>query len=263
MLAASLLIALVLDRLIPDLRQLRTGGRLHTYISWMLQQAIVKSTLPRLLPYLLVLPILLVVALLGHLLRTSGVFELGFNLLIALLCLKPQVLNEEVDKQITALTSAEPAADTTLDRLFGRANRAIYSVIFWMVVAGPIWVLAYRLLESLISMEQLPGRSHWQNDLDRIVSWTEWFPALISSYLFMLCGNFEAGTRAARDLPFLEKDIGRLNETRLRIIGLAVLQTAVVESESNKAELLKRGRGMLLRTLLVWLLVAGVIDYWL
>lgn len=263
MIALSLLIALVLDRLVPGLRQWRIGDRLDAYIAWSMRQDFFKSAPPRLLPYLLILPIVFAVWFLGHILRAPLVFELGFNLLVALACLQPGVLNEEVDEEIADLASSGSQADSYLDRLFGRANRALYSVIFWMILVGPVWVVIYRLFEFLTRNDSLPGRQHWLNDLQRMLSWIEWLPALISSYLFMLCGNFEAGTRASRGLPLWQRDIGGLNESRLRNIGMAVLQNATNEEESTLVDDLKHARGMLLRTLVVWLVLAGMIDYWL
>ena len=263
MLAISLLLALVIDRMAPLLQSFRKDYPLQTVITWLIKQPLIKSIPARLLPYFLILPILLLVALLDSIVRFSGIFELGFKLLIAFICLQPQVLNEEVDDAIKALESSASVPQQDVDSLFNKANRSLFSVIFWMVIAGPIWVVGYRLLDSLLAINEIPQRDKWCKDIYRLVSWVEWLPALISSYLFMLCGNFESGIKAARDIPLFAVNIRELNETRLGNIGLAVVQAGISDAEVLTSDALRRSRGMLLRSLVVWLLLAGIIDYWL
>lgn len=263
MLSFSLVLALVLDRIVPTLQNYVNKYQLHTTTSWLLKQGLTKSISSRLLPYYLILPPLLIVAVFVKLFSFSAVFELGLNLIIVFICLQPRVLNEEVDETIRALETTNSSAPEDIEKLFFNANRGLFSVIFWMVVAGPIWVVGYRMLENLLTLNEVPERQKWENDVYRIVSWLEWLPALISSYLFMICGNFEAGIKVLRKLSFLAEDIGELNQSRLRETGLAAVRISISDAESFTADTLRRSRGMLLRTLVVWLLLAVLIDYWL
>ena len=263
MLSFSLVLALVLDRIVPALQNYVSKYQLHTFTFWLLKQGVSKTIPSRLLPYFLILPPLFVVGIFVNLFSFSLVFGLGFNLFIAFICLQPRVLNEEVDDTIRAWETADSRPRQEIDKLFFVANRKLFSVIFWMVVGGPIWLVGYRLLEDLLTLNEVPERQKWENDVYRIVSWLEWLPALISSYLFMLCGNFEAGIKVLRKLTFFAEDIGELNETRLRETGLAAVRISISDTESFSADTLRRSRGMLLRTLVVWLLLAVLIDYWL
>lgn len=263
MLSWSLVLAIVLDRIVPTLQNHINQYRLDTYTSWFSKQAVLKAIPARLTPYFLMLPPLLIIAVLVKIFSFNTVFELGFNLFVAFICLQPRVLNEEVDDMIQALGSADSSPGQGMEQLFFNANRRIFSIIFWMVVAGPIWVVAYRLLESLLTLKEIPDRQKWEFDVYRLVSWLEWLPALISSYLFMLCGNFETGLKVLRKLSFLADDIGRLNESRLRQTGLAAVRISINDTEGFTIDTLRRSRGMLLRTLVVWLLLALLIDYWL
>ena len=263
MLSISLVLALFLDRIVPGLQSHVNDYQLRKYISWLSEQAFFKAVPSRLLPYFLILPLLLIVAVLARVFSFSLVFELGFNLLIAFICLQPRVLNEEVDDMIQDFESTNSSPRQDIDQLFFNANRRLFSIIFWMVVGGPIWMLGYRLLETLLTIKDIPEPQKWTNDVYRIVSWLEWLPALISSYLFMLCGNFETGLKVLRNLSLLADDIGQLNESRLRQAGLAAVRISILDNESFTVDTLRRSRGMLLRTLVVWLLLALLIDYWL
>ncbi len=263
MLALSLFLALVIDRIAPALQGYREGYQLQNYAAWLLKQPLFTLVPPRLLPYFLIMPPLILVIVLGNFARFSGFFELGFNIFIAFICLRPQVLNEEVDDAIKALESSDSYLQLDIDKIFFYTNRNLFSVVFWMVVAGPIWAVGYRLLDNMLTISEIPEREKWQIDVYRIVSWIEWLPALISSYVFMLCGNFEAGIKASRNISLLAGDIGELNETRLRKTGLAVVQASTTEAGYLTADTLRRSRGMLLRTLVVWLMLAGLVDYWL
>ncbi len=91
----------------------------------------------------------------------------------------------------------------------------------------------------------------------------EWLPALISSYLFLLCGSFEGGVKAIRSVPITGGNVAERNESRLRKIGAAVVEEDFGTGTILSAAIIRRIRGMLLRTLVLWLVLALIIDYWI
>lgn len=260
MLTVGIVIALVLDRSFPSLRDHHRQHSLSNYFRWIADHWI-PPRLPRgLIPLVLLLPMLLFVALINNFFQ-SGIFSLGYYSLIALACLRPSVLNEDVDKRIKELQNDESSTNQYAQRLFGLANKYLYTVIFWLVVLGPLAAVAYRMLDSLCSEKSLSANQIWTSDVVRIVSWLEWLPALISSFLFMVCGNFEVGLKAAQSMPYFASDLQTLNESRLRRVGQASLKTEH-ENESD-IELMRRSRGLLLRSLMLWLVFAAGLEYWL
>ncbi len=265
MLALSLFVALLLDRLVPDLQHFRSICPLSNYINRVAKQSIFKSVPSRLVPYAFILPLLVLVVVLNGLFHSAlfGLFSLGFYVFVAFLCFEPWILNEDVDQFLHELEPANSNTGNFISSLFFQSNRSLYSVIFWMVVAGPVLVIAYRLVEKLSKMQGLPHYPVWKNDLAAITAWLEWLPALISSYLFMICGNFEGGSRSARSQSVFSTNLDRLNHTRLQQVGTASVQQDTDNNNFSDADLLRRSRGMLLRSLLVWLVLAVLLDYWL
>lgn len=262
MLALSLFIALLLDRIVPSLQHFRGEYPLFSYIDWIAKQSILNIVPSRLLPYALILPILVLAVVLNGLLHTAlfNLFTLGFYALVAFICLEPWVLNENVDQSLAELNTTGSDSRSLIDNLYFQSNRSLYCVIFWMVIAGPMLVIVYRLLEKLHGMDKIGHHQCWKNDLSVIIAWFEWLPALISSYVFMICGNFEAGLKSARNMPLFSANLSSLNESRLRQTGTGSVQADVVLSATDS---LRRSRGLLLRSLIVWLALAVLFDYWL
>lgn len=260
MLTVGIIIALVLDRSFPSLRDHHRQHSLSNYFRWIADHWIPAQLPRRLIPLVLLLPMLLFVALINNFFQ-SGIFALGYYSLIAFTCLRPSVLNEDVDRSIKELQNDESSTNQNAQKLFGLANKYLYTVIFWLVVLGPLAAVAYRMLGSLCSEKTLSENGIWATDVTRIVSWFEWPPALISSFLFMICGNFEASLKAAQSMPYFASDWQALNESRLRQVGQASLKTEH-ENESD-IELMRRSRGLLLRSLVLWLVFAAGLEYWL
>lgn len=260
MLTVGIIIALVLDRSFLALRDQRQQHSLSNYYRWISDNWIPAQLPRRLIPLVLLLPMILVIALIDKFFQ-SGFFALVYYSLIAFACLRPNVLNEDVDRRIKELQNDDSSADQNAHRLFGLANKSLYTVIFWLVVLGPLAAVAYRMLENLRSEKTLPMKEVWEKDVVKILSWFEWLPALISSFLFMVCGNFEAGLKAAQSVPYFASDLQALNESRLQQVGLATLTTD--KGSETGIESIQRSRGLLLRSLVLWLALAAGLEYWL
>ena len=262
MLTLGLVIALVIDRIIPSLQSYRKKYSVSHYFRWVEKNCLFKGLPPRLTPLVLILPALMVVAFVSAFFKIT-LLVLLFYIFVAYVCLEPQVLNEEVDARLRELGRADGERTQSGGELFSRANRSLYTVIFWFVVLGPTMAVAYRLFEKICSQRNLSANEVWKNDVIKIIGWLEWFPALISSFLFLIGGNFEAGLKQMRNLPMFDSNLKVLNESRLQQVGKASLLIDGSQIDHSEHEFVRRSRGLLLRTLVLWLVLATLIDYWL
>jgi membrane protein required for beta-lactamase induction len=262
MLTFSLIIVLVLDRILPVLQSYRKNLPLSRYFHWVEKNFLFKRLPPRLTPLVLILPAILLVALMSVFFKV-GLLAFLFYTFVAFLCLEPQVLNEDVDTWLRELARDDTIATQSTDVLFSRANRSLYTVIFWLVTVGPIMAVAYRIFEKLCSERNLPTSETWKSDVTKVVAWLEWFPALISSFLFLIVGNFDAGLTQTRKMPLFDANLPSLNESRLQQVGKAALRNNDSEDIQHKDEFIRQSRGLLLRTLVLWLALAALLEYWL
>ncbi len=256
----SLIIVLVLDRIAPTLNDYRKTCSLSRHFRWLAYNWVPEQIPRRFIPLFLMIPGLLLVGLANQLFQ-SGFLAQVFNLLIAFFCMQPGILNEDVDKWIDDLeTHAQQGQNT--QELFTLANKGLFTVIFWFVVLGPLAAVAYRMLAQLCAEKKLGTQRLWTKDIIKLLNLLEWFPALISSFLFMVCGNFEEGLRASSSLPVFSSDLQTLNESRLRQVGIASLTGDQGQIQSD-IELVRQSRGLLLRSLVLWLALAALLEYWL
>ena len=246
----------------PRLQHYRKNLSASEYFHWVEKNFLIKRLPPRLIPLLLFLPALLLVVLSGIFFKVT-LLVLVFYTFVAFVCLEPQVLNEEVDTWLSELARDDTSGGRSPEELFSRANRSIYAVIFWLVVAGPAMAVAYRLIEKLSLERSLPAEQLWKKDVIKVLNWMEWLPALMSSYLFLIGGNFDAGLKQARRMPLFDSDLEALNAARLQQVGKAAIQNNGSADSQPKSEFLRRSRGLLLRSLVLWLLLAVLLDYWL
>lgn len=260
MLTLSLILAFLADRLLPDLRQLRDPAPVQRYYLWILAKFPLQGREPWAVPLLLVLPLILLFSLLQSLIDAAlwDVFVLLFYMLIVFLCIDSSLLFEQVDACLEPDHPGQTAAEEYGLSLFAAANSAYYSVIFWMLIGGPVILVFYRLVQKLPSFEALPGRQHWLGYIETMVGWLEWMPSILTSFSYMICGNFDAGLKCFRRTEILADDMAQLNQTRLRDVGIAAVSAA--EIEDNSVELLKRSHGLVLRALILWILLAALFE---
>lgn len=132
----------------------------------------------------IILPILILTWLvfftLGFLI--FGLVGLLLNVLIFFYCLGPQnpfypirVHQEELDNELLVAN------------YFAQVNRSLFAIIFWYIVTGPVGILFYRLL-SLFKEE-----SQAYPLAQKILDVLDWIPARITTFLYLLVGNFQLG----------------------------------------------------------------------
>jgi AmpE protein len=285
MLTFSLIIALILDRTFDDLQTYRSYRWLGNYYRWLVENWKIDRLGFWVANGVLLLSILLLVGLLNSLFHNAlfGLFELAFYVVIAALCLGPRGLDRDIDEYIDSLgmddpdrlnrASASLGVDTVSSNqveavgqvagsIFVIANRGHYSVIFWMVLAGPVAAVGYRLLERLAMQNELSVRPDWKRQATQLVAWMEWIPALLSSYAFMICGSFEAGLNRNQQFPVFGGDLADINDRRLRQVGLASTGMDALGEVLDSVEMIKKVRGLVLRSLVAWIAFGALVEYW-
>ncbi len=126
---------------------------------------------------IMVLPIWLVVAGVYWLLHDEfwGIATFLLNLTIFYFCIGPMNIFYPSEKEGIGIQHLVIA------------NNAIFSPIFWYLLFGPLFLLAYRLihLASYHTKEQVY--------CDTIIQWLDWIPARISAICYLLVGHFQRG----------------------------------------------------------------------
>lgn len=279
----SIVIALLLERITPQLIDYRRLDRLGDYSGWLQDSLKVSQFGPWLGLGLLVLPLLLVMWIVAGLFENAvfGLFELAFNVAIIFFCLGPRELDSEIDAYIDAVEVGDSNQQISLARqihdqapdnfaeqvvqvckgLFSEANSRIYAVLFWFAVLGPIAAVAYRVLEQFYRGshlgQELAGQRQIAGDL---LGWIDWIPSRISLFAFMISGHFEESLKAYRRGSLSAVEPYEQNQDLLQQVGYSAIAPERVDSKERAIMLVRRARGLILRSLLVWLLLLVVIE---
>lgn len=115
-----------------------------------------------------------------------GLLGLVFSLLVFAYCLGPNNVFYPLSNGEDANTNEEVA------NYLSRANRELFSVVFWYIIAGPIALLAYRLFTLCINLPSV------KKEAEIITDYLEWVPARLTSILYLLVGHFQQGLGAFR-----------------------------------------------------------------
>ena len=281
MITFSLIIALILDRTFEHLQDYRSFQWLGSYYRWLVENWKIDQLGFWAASGFTLLSILLLVGLLSGLFHNAlfGLFELAFYVVIGVLCLGPRSLDRDIDVYIDSLgadnsqqlssaaarfsgnsESTEVSAQVA-GNIFVMANRSVYSVIFWLVLVGPVAAVGYRLVERMAMQIQFSDKLDWQSRAVQLMAWMEWIPALLSSYAFMICGSFDAGLSRSRQHPMFAQELDRANCQRLRQVGLACSGIDSDSDHLDPVDKIKKVRGLVLRSLVVWIAFAGLFQF--
>ncbi|MDJ0881505.1 MAG: regulatory signaling modulator protein AmpE [Gammaproteobacteria bacterium] len=277
----SILIALLLERVTPQLIEYRQFSWLRDYYQWM-QDVIHIERLGTWLAFaLLMLPPLLLVWLLTGLFENAlfGLFELAFNVLVIFVCLGPKELDKEVDTYLDAidvgdaqqqmnaasrLTANAPAMELpaqvkqVCQSLFVEANRRIYAVLFWFVVLGPMAAVIYRVMEQWSQQQILQDKVYALNQT--LLGWIDWIPTHLTVFAYMISGSFDEGMQAFRRGAVSSIHVYEQNQELLQNVGLEAIAVHDVVNDQHAMELVRKSRGLILRSLVVWLILLLVLD---
>lgn len=169
-------------------------------------------TNPWVLLVLIVIPLILLTGIIYGVLH--GIFYgfMGFLLSIVLFfyCLGPQNVFYPLTQSDTE-NSNELAGD-----YFAMVNRQLFSVVFWYIIAGPIAVVAYRVIALCRDLSAVSLQASEVTDV------LEWIPARLTVLMFLLVGNFQRGV-----MPFVNYMVAKpdFNNNMLRDCGLLAVRT--------------------------------------
>jgi len=280
----SILIALLLERITPQLIDLRQYRWLREYNQWMIDVLHIERLGAWLGFAMLMLPLLLVIWVLAAMFENAlfGLFELVFNIAIVFLCLGPKELDGQVDRYLDAieigdsqqqfsaasrLTRETPLMDLpqqvvqVCKSLFVEANSRMFAVLFWFTLLGPVAAVFYRLLEQLLQQKILQDSlKHIEHVLHSALGWIDWIPVHLSLFAYMISGSFEDGLQAFRRGSISAVNIYDQNNEILQNVGYQAISAHEVDNDSQALELLRKSRGLVLRSLVVWLLLLLVLS---
>jgi len=275
----SILIALLLERIMPQLIELRRFNWLDEYSRWMDDVLHVSRLGQWTVIVVLILPPLLLAWLLASMFENAlfGLFELAFNVIVIFYCLGPAELDRDIDDYIDAveageekqrlnaaqrLTRDEPSnelaaqAVQVCQALYVQANGRFFVVLFWFAVLGPEAAVLYRLLEQVLTRNILQASvAGLASTLDRLLGWIEWIPARISLFAFMVSGSFEDGLQAYREGNLSAVEVREQNHELLYRVGCRCIVNQDVQNANQAVVMIRRSRGLILRSLVVWLVL--------
>lgn len=215
-----------------------------------------KSRLPKLPSWLLfllvILPIILLVWLVLYLFGYLLFGTVGFllNILIFFYCLGPQnpfyPLKEEEDENIEL--NQDEFNNSYAGEYFVKVNSQLFTVIFWYVLLGPLAIILYRLI--FLSKDDLMFRQQATVLTDII----EWLPARLTSFLYLLVGNFQAAVSDFMRLFFASPD---KNSLILKTSGLKSLGASENEEALSRAEVLVEHAVIVLLVLMAFITMAA------
>ncbi|MBA4696858.1 MAG: hypothetical protein H2069_05700 [Legionella sp.] len=223
-----IVIALLSDRYLMHALSSRRFIWFPNYAKWVSKRMpahVTPNQYPWLYLLLIILPLLLIV---GFVLGVANVFLWGLfcwplHFFIFYYCLGPNnpfypcvETGEKVPAVHTAETADLEQAPVNLDNIttfpseilhkaedknmiedkqamacyFSDVNGALFAVIFWYIVAGPLGVLFYRLVA--LTSSKVSEAANISADL---VALFDWIPARITAIFYLLVGNFQRGIR--------------------------------------------------------------------
>jgi len=285
MIFLSIVITLVLDRVFSQFQSFRQFKWLQDYADWMTDVLSI-SRLPTWVSLVvLLLPLLLALSFVQGIFANGlfGLFALAFNVIVLFLCLGPLDTDQQVDDYLHSLDADDEAkqvksaselcekpADSTLflqasqvtNAVFTASHRRLFACLFWFVLLGAMGAVFYRLVEQSVKLNiREDAQKKLNHTFLELLVYLEWLPARITIGAFMVAGHFEgafAGYRkAAKDLI----DVDETNQGILQLGGRGAIQFEEIKSKKQAREQVKKARGLVLRSLVVWLIVSLLLTW--
>jgi len=274
---ATILIVLLIDRLLwqgDPLREHRWFDRYSTRLLGLATgQWLVRL---RVGAFWFVLPPLLVVALLQWI--SGNISGLVIGAVVLLFSLGPHDLGRQADAYLAARARDDGERSATLADELGAAPDddpaeqdlgvaqallqqscpRLFGPLFWFVVLGPMGAALYRLtaMTATRSARQEDAPPELGATADRLLTLLDWLPGRLTAAAFAAAGNFDAVSRAWRDLT---PGVDGSNDTPALLVatGRAALDSWPDEEELAAGEqppVVEDALALVWRTLVVWLL---------
>ncbi len=284
MIFLSILIALVVERVAPQLVELRLNPWLREYSEWMISVLHIERFAGWMGLAVLVFPVIVVIWIISGMFENAffGLFELAFNVAVIFFCLGPKELNSQVDKYLDAIevgdsqqrfdiarqiTREVPSMELSTQviqvckAIYVEANSRLFAILFWFLVLGPVAVVLYRLLEQLLNSSYLQQSLASVTKLSHLVlGWVDWLPAHITLFVYMVSGNFEEGLQKYRQGSVAAVDMYEQNNELLQTVGFHSIASHDVPDENQAIDIVRKSRGLVLRSLVVWLFITALLS---
>jgi AmpE protein len=290
----AVLISLAVDRFLGHLQELRRfdfllglAARINRQFGpaqpWSAAGAVVLA----LLPALLLIGVLQ--AVVGD--RIYGLPGLVLGIVVLLLTLGPRDLQDDGESYIEALErgdegraalragivlGAEPPAHAgerthaVADALLVRASEALFAVLFWFAVLGPLGALLYRLAWVLKEEpEEAAATPEFQAAALRLHGILVWLPARLVALGYALAGSFEEAVEGWRQ--YRERWQERFHDTNVGVLvctGNGALRRELADDPAigaaldadAAAHLIRSVLGLVWRTLVIWVTVLALLT---
>lgn len=284
MIFISIIITLVLDRIFNQLHSFRRFKWLQDYNDWMEDVLSIKRLPAWVGLAVLILPLIFAVSLLQGMVADElwGLFDLALYIVILFLCLGPLDTEQQIDDYLHSIDTGEQQkrhdiastifdkeADTNflvqstqvVDAIFTASQRRVYSCLFWFVVLGPSAAVFYRLIEQ---SRLLNSKDNQANALhikaNQLLAYLEWLPARLSVGAFMLVGHFEGAFSGYTKASNEGIEMDATNQQILSQSGRGGIQFTAIENAGQASHQVLKARGLVLRSLVVWLLFCLMIS---
>lgn len=274
-----LVITLLLERVLGEHARLRDPRWYDAYADWLRKSLDGKSFWSGPVGVLLVVfpPVIvtgLVYAVLGG--AFWSLLALLFSIAVLWFCLGPRDLDAEVDDYIEAAEVgdasriAEAAAALTgsadgkvVDGVLLQFNERYFAVLFWFVLLGPMGAVLYRAAALARHRGAGAEDSGFASAAVRLQGILDWVPARLIALGFALAGSFEEAVtdwkasheRKADEFWVFSNDL-------IVAVGHGALRLGDAD-ETDAAQGPARVRaalGLVLRTLIVWVVLFGLIT---
>jgi len=271
-----IVIALLLERITDSLQELRNFRWFEQYSQWMINHLPGLTNQGASLIVILLLPIIIVTAFIQNGLddKFFGLFSLLFSLAVFVYSLGPDDLNREVDdylaaresgdeeqakKQATlimkkpASTSPDQQSVEVMHAILSQSNDRIFSVIFWFLLLGPLGALIFRLTSYTMHTTHNSTLGDAAKKLQAIMAWA---PAHLVAVGYALTGNYEGASQGFREKE-KQDDLSDCNHLTLITAGLGALKDC---EPGEETACIRATRGLVLRTLVVWVAVIALLT---
>jgi AmpE protein len=281
----SILIALLIERIAPQLVEYRRFQWLRDYGQWLVEVLHIEKLGSWMSFAILLAPLFVVMWILNGMFEHAlfGLFGLAFNVIVIYLCLGPRDLDKQIDNYLDAidvgdeqqrfasasrLTTDTPSTDLSTQAiqvcksLFIEANIRIFAVLFWFILLGPVAAVVYRLLDQWYRNSYLPSSlSSLHSEIGMLAGWLDWIPTRLSMFAYMVSGNFDAGLQAYRNVQHTAINAYQQNCEFLVTVGFHSVSVDDAGSQAQAIDMVKKSRGLILRSLVVWLVLILLISF--
>ena len=274
-----ILIALAVDLLSVDLERLRKFDWLMSLYDSLNQRFVDNKYWDGNLGllFLLSIPLLILTLILFLFSHWSIVAEAILSIIVLIYCIGAKKILSQFDKYIISIEKGEADApslarelineefenssDNTeiviMKSVFIESHRQMMATIFWYFLLGIVGVFLYRLVDRLHS--ELKGTSSgFSESTSILLNILEWPSVRLFAIGLALAGNLtESIAVLKKSEVFSIED----NHSLLTGIGIAALQylPQLDSSDREKSYWLNQFKFLIIRTLVIWVVIAGII----